>query len=538
MGAIGRAGGGCRTVAAAHSRAQRDGRSRVAPMIQSIDYAAIAPVLVIGVMAVVVLVADLFLPPALRSAASWSSIAGALGAAGVTGWLATQPARSTFCFPHDHCSYVVDDFTVYFQLLVLAALVVVLLLSRAAVADQHLPTGEFHFLLLSSVTGMLVLAAGRDLITLLIALEVVSLPAFVLVGLRRGDPRGSEAALKFFLFSVVSTALTVYGMALLYGVTGTVQVNGIAAALSRVHAAGGAQSSLAATAVVLVVVGFAFKVSAVPFHFWAPDTYQGAPVPIAAFLSTASKAAGFAGLLILLLDAFRPYADVWGPVIAVLAAVTMTVGNVVALRQWHMVRLLAWSTVAQAGYMLVPLGVAATAGGRQDEALQTAVEATLAYLAIYVAMNLGAFACVAAVVRRAPRGAIEDFRGLARTQPMLAVLFGLFLTALAGLPPGVAGLFAKVVVLRAAVHGHVTWLAVVAAVNAVIGLAYYLRVVAVMFTTERAEAPPAPAVTPRRAQLATLMAVGVAAAATAVLSVYPQPVLDWASHAARLAGAC
>ena len=502
-------------------------------LIQSIDYAAIAPPVTLGLAAVLVLVADLFLPARRRAVANGLATVGTLVSLGFAVWLPTQDDRRTFCFPDRSCSYVADAFTAYFQIVFLAALLIVLLLSLTSVAETRLPTGEFHFLLLSSATGMLVLAASRDLLSLLVALEVVSLPAFVLVGLRRHDPRSSEAALKFFLFSVVSTGLTVYGMTLVYGVTGTLQVDGIASALQPLHAAGGAKSSLAATAVVLVVVGFAFKVSAVPFHFWAPDTYQGAPVPVAAFLSTASKAAGFAGLLVLLLDAFRPYADVWGPVVAVLAAVTMTVGNVVALRQWHMVRLLAWSTVAQAGYMLVPLGIAVTAGGRQDEALRTGVEATLAYLAIYVAMNLGAFACVAAVVRRSPRGSIDDFRGLVRTHPLLAVLFGLFLTALAGLPPGVAGLFAKVVVLRAAVHGHVTWLAIVAAVNAVIGLAYYLRVTALLFAPAGDdEARPALPV-PVRRSLTVAGALGLTAAVTVALSVDPQPLLDAASTAAE-----
>src|SRR5207302_4768415 len=237
---------------------------------------------------------------------------------------------------------------------------------------------------------MVTLAAARDLVTLLIALEVVSLPAFVLVGLRRFDPRGAEAALKFFLFSVVTTGLTVYGMALLYGVTGSIHVDGIAAALGPVRDAGGAKASLAAVAVVLVVAGFAFKVSAVPFHFWVPDTYQGAPAPVAAFLSTASKAAGFAGLLVLLLDAFVAYADVWGVVIAVLAAVTMTVGNVVALRQWHLIRLLAWSTVAQAGYLLVPLGVAGSSLSR-GVVLDDGVKATLTCPGLCAAMNVGSF---------------------------------------------------------------------------------------------------------------------------------------------------
>jgi NADH-quinone oxidoreductase subunit N len=509
-------------------------------LIQSIDYAAISPPVIVASAGVVVLVADLFVGRAARRTVAFVlSLVGALAALGSAAWLARSSTRRTLCLP-DGCSYVADDFALFFQLLFLSVLVVVLLMSLAGVAHDKMPPGEYHALLLWSVSGMLVLAAARDLLSLLIALEVVSLPAFVLVGLRRDDARSAEAALKFFLFSVVSTALTAYGIALLYGVTGHITLSGIADALGRQHAHPGAMSALAATAVVLVVAGFAFKVSAVPFHFWTPDTYEGAPVAIAAFLSVASKAAGFAGLLILLLQGFRDYADVWGMVVAVLAAVTMTVGNLVALRQWQLVRLLAWSTVAQAGYLLMPLGVAATAGGRSDHELHLATQATLTYLAVYAAMNLGAFACVAAIARRFPRLAIADVRGLVRSSPWLAVAFALFLTALAGLPPGIAGLFAKVVVLRAAVHGHVTWLAVVAAVNTVIGLAYYLRVAATMFATDDAEVAARPAdaeAADRRRHLATSAGIAVAAGVTVLLSVYPQPILDWASHAATLAGA-
>ena len=503
-------------------------------LIQSIDYAAISPPVIVASAGVVVLVADLFVGRAARRTVAFVlSMAGALAALGAAAWLARGAPRRTLCLP-DGCSYVGDDFALFFQLLFLSVLVVVLLLSLAGVADDKMPPGEFYALLLWSVSGMLVLAAARDLLSLLVALEVVSLPAFVLVGLRRDDARSAEGALKFFLFSVVSTAVTAYGIALVYGVTGHVSLDAIASALGRRHPHPGAMSALAATGVVLVVVGFAFKVSAVPFHFWTPDTYQGAPVAVAAFLSVASKAAGFAGLLVLLLHGFRAYADIWGPVVAVLAAVTMTVGNLVALRQWQLVRLLAWSTVAQAGYLLMPLGVAATSGGRSGHELHLATQATLTYLAVYAAMNLGAFGCVAALARRFPRLAIADVRGLVRSSPWLAVGFALFLTALAGLPPGIAGLFAKVVVLRAAVHGHVTWLAVVAAVNTVIGLAYYLRVVAVVFTSDAADAPAEAPV--RRRQLATSAGIAVAAAVTALLSVYPQPVLDWAGHAASLAG--
>jgi NADH-quinone oxidoreductase subunit N len=498
-------------------------------LTQSIDYAAISPPLVVVVTAVVVLLADLFGSPAVRRRLLGPlALVGTLAALGATAWLATGGSRRTFCLAGGGCSYVADDFATYFQIVVLAALVVVLLLSFPLLDDvrERVPPGEYLALMLMSVSGMLVVAAGRDLLTLLIGLEVVSLPAFVLVGLRRGDPRGAEAALKFFVFSVVSTALTVYGIALVYGTTGSVELHHIARALATRHAHPGAMSATAAAGVVLVVVGFGFKVAAVPFHFWAPDTYHGAPVPVAAFLSVASKAAGFAGLIVLLVVGFRPYADVWGPAVAVLAAVSMTVGNLVALRQRYVVRLLAWSTVAHAGYLLMPLAVASS---RLDDG----VRATLAYLGIYAAMNVGAFGCVVLIGRRHPRLAIDDLRGLVSRAPVTAVVFAFFLTALAGLPPGVAGLFAKVVVLRAAVHGHVTWLAVVAAVNTVIGLAYYLRLAALMFVPaaddERDAAPVA--VTSRSWSVGA--GVTVAAVVTVVLSVYPQPLLHLADLASR-----
>ena len=242
--------------------------------------------------------------------------------------------RETFCVPGDGlvlpaCSYVVDDLTLVFQALVLAGAVVVVLLSLDTVRLGGIPPGEYCFLLLASVSGALALAASRDVLTLVVSLEVVSLPAFALVALRRYDGRASEAALKLFLVSVVSTAVMLFGLSLVYGVTGQVHLDRIATALDDP----GSREPLLLLGVVLALAGFGFKVAAVPFHFWAPDTYEGAPVPVAAYLSVVSKAAGFVGLALLLTVGFAPYADVWGPMLAVVAALTMTVGNLVALRQ-------------------------------------------------------------------------------------------------------------------------------------------------------------------------------------------------------------
>ncbi|GAC1326102.1 MAG: NADH-quinone oxidoreductase subunit N [Mycobacteriales bacterium] len=503
-------------------------------LVQSIDYHAIAPMSVVALTALVVLVSDLFLPPARRGLALGLSLVGVAAALATTLTLVGGGSRGTFCTPAGRlsplagggavprsCSYVVDGYSLLFSVLFLAAAAIVLLLSVAYVRESRLPPGEYCFLLLSALVGMLVIAASRDLIMLVIALEVVSLPGFVLAGLRRGDARSSESALKFFLVSVLATAVMLFGMSLVYGLTGSVQLDRIALALQGPAL----RQPVTAAAVVLVIVGFGFKVSAVPFHFWAPDTYDGAPLPVAAFLSVASKAAGFAGLLAVVLVGLRPYADVWGPLLAVLAAVTMTLGNLLALQQRSVIRLLAWSSIAQAGYILVPLGVAASAHGRHDE-LPRALSAALAYLAIYAAMNLGAFGCVVAVARLRPRNDAADYCGLVSESPLLAVAFAFFLLCLAGVPPGLAGLFAKVVVVRAALDGAVVWLGVVTALNTVVALAYYLRLAAALF----ARTEPVTATSTGAVAVPTRAAVAIAVVVTVVFSVDPQLVL----HAADL----
>lgn len=474
---------------------------------ESIDYAAIAPPVMCALGASGVLLTDLIAPRARRllPALAVGVLLGALGALAAAA--AAAPTRGTFCSTR-FCSYAVDPFTIFLQALFCLAGVVIVLLSAASVEAEHVPAGEFYFLLLTSLAGMLTLAAARDLLVLLLALEVVTLPALILVGLHRTDPRAAEAALTFFLISVLATAITVYGMSLLYGVTGSVQLGGILDALRRAP-----HQPVAALAVVLAIAGFAFKVAAVPFHAWAPDTYQGAPVPVAAFLSVASKAAGFAGL-ILLLAACAPYAPSWRPVIAVLAVATMTVGNVAALRQRHVVRLLAWSSIAQAGYILVPLAV-------PDPA------AALAYLGAYAVMNLGAFGCAVAVAGRRPRSAVADYRGLFADAPALALALAFFLTCLAGLPPGIVGLVAKVVVFRSAVDGGMSWLAVVMAVNTVIALYYYARLAASLFDTSPDQAEPgrgdATHLLPVPAPVAA--AVAITAAVAVVLGFWPQALL-------------
>ncbi|MFD0904865.1 NADH-quinone oxidoreductase subunit N [Actinomadura sediminis] len=489
-------------------------------MIQSIDYAAVAPPLITAIAAVALLLGDAFGVP--RRALGPLSGASLLAAFGAVLALGPGDRRATFCLPDGlrgdgpaSCSYVADDFTLAFQGIVLLAAAVVVLLSVRQIADANVPAGEYHFLLLAAVTGALTLVAARDLILLVVALETLSLPVFALVGLRRYDGTASEAALKLFLVSVVSAAIMLFGVSLLYGATGAMHLDRVAPALETLPAD---LDAVAATGIVLLLTGFGFKVAAVPFHFWAPDVYEGAPLPVAAFLSVVSKAAGFAGLAIVLSLGLPAYAHVWGPLVAVLAAVTMTLGNLVALRQRTAIRLLAWSSVAQSGYMLAPLAVG-------TDRLPEAVAATTAYVAFYAVMNLGAFAVVTGFRRRTdetsqPIDTLDDFRGLARRAPATGAALAFFLICLAGLPPGVMGLFAKVVVFRGVVAGDVVWLAVVMAINTVVGLYYYLLWAARLFA---APTGPAPETAPG---LPVRFAVAATAAGALVLSVAPQIILQ------------
>jgi NADH-quinone oxidoreductase subunit N len=485
----------------------------------SVDYAALAPVLAAALGAVAVLLVDLAAPLRVRTTAVFAAALAGAGGSLAASLLLIGERRATFCTPPGtlaggvqvgrSCSYEVDGLTVHLLVLLSAAAVGTLLLSVAYARERELPAGEYALLLLSSLTGALTLAGARDMVTLLVGLETLTLPTYALVGLRRRDRSAAEAAVKYLLVSVTATAVTLLGVALVYGLVGTLHFDRIAAAL-------GARADVRAlplgtAAVVLVLGGFAFKIAAVPFHWWAPDVYQGAPVPVAAYLATVSKAGGVAGLLLVTTVAFGPYRQVWGPALAVLAVASMTWGNLVALRQRQAVRLLAWSSVAHAGYLLVPLGAVAA----RPDLVGEAVAATVGYLVLYVVVNLGAFACVTA----AGVTAIEDFRGLARRSPLLAGALAVFLLGLAGLPPTVAGLVAKVVVLRAALLGGAGWLALAVAVNTVIGLAYYLRLAVLPFRAaggEQGRLRTAPSLA---------AAVGAALVVTVLLSVVPQLAL-------------
>ncbi|WP_213453102.1 NADH-quinone oxidoreductase subunit N [Rhizomonospora bruguierae] len=461
-----------------------------------IDHVALLPAYLAGATAVLVLLVELLL--ARPGAVLLSGVLGAAATAVAAALAARGPARGTFCGAGG-CSYVLDD-----RAALVAALFALLALGVLGLSAGHLragavPPGEYCFLLACSMTGGVALAGARDLILLIVALETLTLPLYILVGLRRRTAAGAmapsaDAAVTFFVVSVVATSVTLLGAALLYAGTGAVRFAPLAATLADGPPA--PLLPLTRVGVVLVLAGLAFKVAAVPFHAWAPATYDGAPLPVAAYLSTASKVGGVVAILAVVTGAFRPALDVAGPVLAALAVLTMTVGNLVALRQRRMVRLLAWSSVAQAGYILAPFGAFAAAAGRTGDALAAAVAAAIAYTVFYVVMELGAFAAVTALrPPDADGGDLADYRAAARRSPWVGAALVLALVGLAGLPPGLAGLFAKVAVVRALLAGGAGWLAVIVALNAVIGLAYYVRVAALLY----APADPRPAALPATA---------------------------------------
>ena len=494
-------------------------------MVQSIDHVALLPAYLAAGTAVLVLLADLLV--ARRAVTVAVAALGTVATAAGALWVSSLGERETFCLPGG-CSFVADEVgalvAVVFSVLTLG----VIGLSASSLNDpEGPPTGEYLFLLACSLTGGVVLAYARDLITIIVALETLTLPLYALVGLRRKSVESAESAVNFLVVSVISSAVTLMGAALLYAVTGAVHLDELRHDLGGPitdavpdYDPGAVDLPLTSVAVMLVLVGIAFKIAAVPFHAWAPGTYDGAPLPIAAYLSTASKLGGVFALLLVAVGGLRPVLDRSGVLLAAIAVATMFVGNLAALRQTRMVRLLAFSSIAQAGYILAPLGAFAMAAGREEDAVAAAVAATLAYTVFYVVLELAAFAVVIAVRGSAQGGLIADYAGLARRSPVLAGAFVLALIGLAGLPPGMAGLFAKVTVVDALLEGQAVWLAVVVAVNAVIGLVYYVRVAGVLVRGGEGATAPGP-----RVPWPVALTLGAATVAGVVIGFAPQLVL-------------
>ncbi|MGH3424255.1 MAG: NADH-quinone oxidoreductase subunit N [Nocardioidaceae bacterium] len=463
-----------------------------------IEWGTVGPALAAAVGALVALLLDAFWP---HRSWRWPSVA-ALAGLVAAGALLLRPGGPT------GVPLAVS------AIVVVASLLVVL---GAAVMDHEdaMPPGELHFLLLASTSGALCMVIATDLVTLVVALELLSLPSIAMVGLRRGDVAAARGAWTFFLVSAVSTAITLMGASLLYGVAGTLEYDGLASELGSSQV----PDRAVAVAVLITLIGLLFKAGSVPFHMWVPDTYRGASVPVAAYLSVVSKAGAIGALIVLLAGPFADFRPQWAPFVAAVAVLSMTVGNVGALVQRDAIGLLAWSSIAQAGFVLGPMvGLPG----------QDGAAAPVRYLAVYALANLTAF-IAAALVRRLRGGtSFGHMAGLVRSSPWTGWAMTFALLSLAGFPPAVIGLFAKYLVLRPVVDVGYGWLAVAMAVNVALGLVYYLRLIAVLFaplpSTDRDRAvSPSPPWAVHIAGAAMLAAAG----ALVVTSVAPDLMLSW-----------
>ncbi len=500
------------------------------PGFSAADFYYLLPEVVVTLGAMLVLVADVLMPrPATGSddapsAADrllmWLSLAVLLGA----GASLLPAAGQNLTIAKGLLA--IDGFSTFFKLLFLGAAALTVLMSPAYLRVERARPGEYYFLVLCATLGMMILAAAIDLITIFIGLETMALSFYVLAGFLRPSRRSNEAAVKYFVLGAFSLGLLLYGMSLLYGLTGTTHLRSISTALAS--QGGGPMLLLAVT---LLIAGVGFKIAAVPFHMWAPDVYEGAPTPITGFLSVGSKAASFAMLLRIFIEglpAFRveglgmlfgePFG--WRAFFYVLAVLTMTVGNVAALTQGNTKRMLAYSSIAHAGYVLIGVVAGPPRG----------VEAALFYLMVYAFMQLGAFAVIAMLRRRDVIGdELKDLTGLSATHPGAAIAMLIFMLSLGGIPP-TAGFMGKLWIFAAAIDAGYIGLAVIGVLNSALSLYYYVRIVVFMWIRE-AEGAPALPLTPT---LAAALVVSVAG--TVLLGLYPGPLFDLASVSSAALG--
>ncbi|HYN69626.1 MAG TPA: NADH-quinone oxidoreductase subunit N, partial [Candidatus Eisenbacteria bacterium] len=483
------------------------------------DLVTIGPFAAAVVLAAAVLVVDLIRPGARGPVLAVSLVGLAVIA------LLTLQTGSTTATAFDG-AYTVDALTTFLDLLFIAIVAMTIVFAPDYLLPRGLPLAEFAVVLLFALTGAMLISASADLLVLFIGLELMVLPGYMLAGYHKGDGYSTEGAIKYFLLGSFSSAIFLFGLAFVWGLTGTTRISEVSDALS-VLAAGASVSPGLALGLGFMSTGVAFKIAAVPFHYWTPDAYQGSPTPVTGYLSVGPKIGAFALILRLFVEALGPLRADWVQIVIVLAVLTMTLGNLVALTQTNVKRMLAYSSIAHTGYMLV--GLAAFAAGRLE-----GLEGLLYYGAAYSFMNLGAFAVISALQKRAGvTSNLETFAGLGRREPWLAILMTLFLLSLTGIPP-TAGFFAKAYVILAAVQASqdgasaLGTLAVLAVLNAAAAAFYYLRVVVYMFMREPQSEQPA--LVHGRLLWSGLIAATVL---TILLGVFPGPLLDIVGEAAR-----
>jgi len=472
------------------------------------DLVTLLPELILVALILVVLTVDLFLPHRDKWVLTPLTVAGLIlvGAACFVVWDITDPdVYGGF--------YVVDPLSVFLKATTVVIGILSVLFAPSYLLVRRIPLGEFSVILLSALLGMFILASSSDLITLFLGLELMAMPSYMLTGLHKTDRYSNEGGLKYFLLGSFASAILLFGIAWIYGLTGTTNVAGIATALD------GQMNAAILVAIGFLTVGGTFKIAAVPFHYWTPDAYQGAPTPITGFLSAGPKLGAFALLIRIFAEALAPLSADWLSVFLVLTVLTMTVGNIVALTQVNVKRMLAYSSIAHTGYIMV--GLAVFAGASNPEAAAQGIEAVLFYLLGYAVMNIAAFAVVAMLQRDTGRyGGLNSFAGLASRAPWHAAAMAVLMLSLTGIPPTV-GFFAKLFVLLAAVDAGLAWLAVAIVLNAALAAFYYLRVIVYMYMRDP-EPEPAPLDTSPFGSLALVLSV----AGVIALGLFPDAILS------------
>ena len=472
------------------------------------DFYYLLPEILLTGGALLVLLVDVLLPRREWAALGMALLTLAVTGAAVIGFTGVDTTISAGLL-------AIDGFATFFKSLVIVSALLTVLMSPSYLRVEGVRAGEYYFLILCATLGMLFMASGVDLITLFIGLETMAVSFYVLAGYLKPNQRSNEASVKYFLLGGFSLGILLYGMSLLYGATGTTSLAGIAEAL-----AGGEPSLTLSLALVLLVAGMGFKIAAVPFHMWAPDVYEGAPTPVTAYLSVGSKAASFAMILRIFIEGLPSLVVDWQVLFWVLAAITMTVGNLAAITQSNTKRMLAYSSIAHAGYVLIGV-VAGTERG---------VAAAMVYLWVYLFMQLGAFAVVAMLRRKDVVGdELQDLSGLYLRKPLAAVAMLIFMLSLGGIPP-TAGFMGKLWLFAAAIESGLVWLAVIFVVNSVISLYYYYRVVVFMWLKDETSGPEM-AINPALATALVIAAVG-----SLLFGVYPQVLFDYAQTAAEVFG--
>lgn len=467
------------------------------------EYAAIIPMTIIALSAIAAMTAEAIRRPGERMPIYGFGLIGTIGAA----------VASVFLWDTDAQAFGVirsDNFALFINLILCTIGLLTMLFSHETVEREGIPAGEYYALTLFALCGMMMMAAATDLLVIFVALEILSLAVYVLTGIRRASAAGAEAAFKYFLLGAFSSAFFLYGIAFAFALSGSTRLEEISVALSS--QGGGAPPTLALLAIGLLAIGFCFKISAVPFHMWTPDAYEGAPTIVTAFMSTGVKAAAFAAFVRVFLSPLEPLQSQWIPLLSVIAAVTMILGTVVGVVQTNVKRMLAYSAIAHAGYLLLGI-IAANSTGKA---------AILFYLLTYAVSNLGALGIVALLGSpQNPHDELRDFSGLWKSRPGLAGLMTVFLLSLGGFPP-MAGFIGKWYIFSAAVQEGHYWLAILGVLTSVVSVFFYLRIVVMMYMTEGSEA-----VRPRLPATA-VAGLAIATAAVFYLGVLPSRVLDLA----------